>query len=110
SPTKSPTPSDSSAPADDSAGPAVQEAVADLAERLGVSSADIQAGSLQSVTWPDGSLGCPSPGQSYPQALTEGYRLVLTAQGKEYEYHAGADGDLFYGADPGEPAATAQRS
>ena len=81
----------------------VQSAIDDLAQRLGVPAADIQAGGLEPVTWPDGSLGCPSPGQSYPQVLTDGYRLMLTADGQEYAYHAGEDGELFYCADPTEP-------
>src|SRR5690625_5192854 len=81
----------------------VQSAIDDLAQRLGVPAADIQAGGLEPVTWPDGSLGCPSPGQSYPQVLTDGYRLTLTADGQEYAYHAGEDGELFYCADPTEP-------
>ena len=37
--------------------------------------------------WPDSSLGCPKPGQAYLQVITPGYRVVLGANGKEYEYH-----------------------
>ncbi|WP_022917468.1 hypothetical protein [Ruania albidiflava] len=93
-------------PTDDASPPAedVQAAIDDLAQRIDVPAADIESGALEPVTWPDGSLGCPSPGQAYPQVLTDGYRLVLTAGGQEYEYHAGADGELFYCEDPSEPA------
>ena len=88
----------------------VSSAVENLAERLDIPADDIQVGPLEPVTWSDGSLGCPRPGQSYPQALTDGYRVVLTAGGQEYAYHAGADGELFYCADPQEPASTADVS
>ncbi|HIZ37653.1 MAG TPA: hypothetical protein H9815_17900 [Candidatus Ruania gallistercoris] len=98
-------PTDSPAPTDDATDPPgdVQEAVADLADRLGVPVADIDAGPLEAVTWPDGSLGCPQPGSSYPQVLTDGYRVMLTTDGDEYAYHAGEDGELTYCADPVDP-------
>ncbi|UFU03202.1 hypothetical protein LQF12_00895 [Ruania suaedae] len=80
-------------------------AVADLAERLDVGTEEISAGPLEQVTWPDGALGCPAAGQSYTQALVEGYRLILTHEGEEYAYHAGEDGELAYCADPVDPAA-----
>ncbi|WP_147915403.1 hypothetical protein [Ruania zhangjianzhongii] len=105
--TDSPEPSDTPEPTDDAADlpENVQEAVEDLADRLGVALADIDAGSLEEVTWPDGSLGCPEPGMSYPQVLTDGYRVILTADGDEYAYHAGEGGELAYCADPSDPVA-----
>lgn len=112
-PTGSPEPS-SSSPAGPTEQPSdaptglpenVQAAIDDLAERLSVPAADIQAGPLQAVTWSDGSLGCPTAGTSYPQVLTDGYLLVLTANGEDHEYHAGQDGDLFYCENPTSPAA-----
>lgn len=104
-PTDTTDPPDSPEPSDDAAEPPanVQEAVDDLADQLGVTAADIDAGPLQAVTWPDGALGCPEPGRSYPQVLTDGYRLVLTADGEEYVYHAGEGGELTYCADPTDP-------
>ena len=106
-PSSSPT-SRPSTPTGEAGEPAtnVRSAVEDLAERLKIPAADIQAGPLEPVTWSDGSLGCPQPGQSYPQVLTDGYRLILTADGQEYAYHSGADGELFYCADPQHPAST----
>lgn len=64
-------------------------AVAHLAQLLGVSPDAITVVSVEEVTWPDTSLGCPQPGMMYTQVLTPGYRLVLEAGGKTYEYHAG---------------------
>ncbi|TNC17558.1 hypothetical protein FHE66_09720 [Georgenia sp. 311] len=71
--------------------PGVAAAVADLAEHLGVDPAEVVVVSLQDVTWPDGSLGCPQPGMSYTMAQVPGSRLVLAAQGREFSYHAGSE-------------------
>ena len=38
-------------------------------------------------SWPDSSLGCPKPNMNYLQVITPGYRIVLEAQGRSYEYH-----------------------
>jgi hypothetical protein len=69
----------------------VEEAVVDLATRLGVSETDIELISIEEVTWSDGSLGCPEPGKSYTQALVEGHRIVLGHEEKVYVYHTGGD-------------------
>jgi len=65
----------------------VDAARADLAARIG---ADAAAGAVivvaESVTWPDGSLGCPVPGEMYVQVLTPGYRLVFEADGVRHDY------------------------
>jgi len=65
----------------------------DLRKRLGIE--DPQAPQLvrgQSVTWSDGSLGCPKPGQSYTQALVSGYWVVFEFEGREYDYRASERG------------------
>jgi len=43
------------------------------------------------VVWNDGSLGCPSPGHAYTQALVDGMRVVVTAGGRTYDYRFGSD-------------------
>ncbi|MGC0252273.1 hypothetical protein [Pseudactinotalea sp. Z1748] len=80
--------------------PRVQDARADLAERTGADPGDIEVVEQRSVTWPDGSIGCPEEGMSYIQVLTEGDLLVLAADGVEHRYHAAAEEDFFYCADP----------
>lgn len=82
----------------------VQAAVDDLAEREDVDPGDVQAGQLEQVTWPDGSVGCPIPGQAYTQALIEGTRLVLTVDGTDYAYHGQGEEPLEYCAEPADPA------
>lgn len=74
----------------------VSTAIADLAGRLGVDAGTIEVTAADEVTWSDGSLGCPAPGRSYTQALVNGTRIVLTAGGTQYEYHAGRSREPFY--------------
>ena len=42
--------------------------------------------SAETVTFPDGSLGCPQPGMAYTQIPVDGYRIVATAGGTTYDY------------------------
>lgn len=60
--------------------------LADLAAASGLDVADIAVERLESVTWRDGSLGCPEPGMFYTQALVEGFRVILAAGGKTHDY------------------------
>jgi len=48
----------------------------------------------ESVQWPDGSLGCPEPGQMYTQAIVDGYRVVIEHAGDTYDYHASGKGNF----------------
>lgn len=70
----------------------VAAARADLAGRLGVAEDEIEVASVERVEWRDGSLGCPQPGMMYPQVITPGYRIVLSAGGQEYDYRASLKG------------------
>lgn len=60
---------------------------ADLAAR-GVTAAP-ELTSADAVTFSDGSLGCPAPGQSYTQAMIDGLRVIVTAGGDTYDYRFG---------------------
>jgi len=66
-------------------------AIADLAKRLDIDADRIEIVRVESVEWPDTSLGCPRPGQAYAQVITPGHIVVLSANGQEYEYHTGGD-------------------
>ncbi len=59
----------------------------DLARRLDLALDAIRVVSVEAVDWRDASLGCPEPGMMYAQVITPGYRVVLEAHGKRYEYH-----------------------
>jgi hypothetical protein len=66
----------------------LEEAVADLAKRLDVDESEIIPLSDTAVTWSDGALGCPKPGELYIQVPIEGYRIILGHEGRLYDYHA----------------------
>lgn len=67
---------------------AVESAKQDLAKRIGVAVGDVRVLSVTAVEWPTSALGCPKPGMAYAQVITPGYRIVLAAGGKQYEYHS----------------------
>lgn len=69
--------------------PLVVQALKDLAQRLNLQLDQITVVSAQAVTWPDGSLGCPRPGMVYPQVQQDGMRIILSANGQEYDYRSG---------------------
>jgi hypothetical protein len=78
-------------------------AMTDLAGRLGVAADSIDVVSVEEVTWPDGSVGCPQPGMRYTQALVNGSRIVLRVDGVDYQYNSGGGREPFYCAEPGDP-------
>jgi hypothetical protein len=61
----------------------------------GVLAQAITVQSAQRVTWRDGSLGCPERHVQYTQALVPGWRVVLRAGDKTFDYHAAANGHLM---------------
>lgn len=65
----------------------VQAAVAAYAADLGVPPEAIDVLSVEPVTWNDGSLGCPQPGQMYIQVIIPGYRVALGHAGQQATYH-----------------------
>lgn len=77
--------------------------IADLAGRLGIAETEVSVVQAESVTWPDGAMGCPQPGMAYTQALVDGYRVVLLAAGESYPYHANDRGTFFLCEPPGIP-------
>jgi len=66
--------------------------VADASRRFGVSTNAVVLARAEQVTWSDGSLGCPEPGQMYTQALVRGFRLVASTSAGALEYHSDGQG------------------
>lgn len=64
--------------------------ITDLAQRTDARSIDPAVVSATAMTWNDGSLGCPEPGQMYTQALVDGYQIVLELDGERYDYRVGS--------------------
>ena len=75
--------------------PFIDQAVTDLASRLKIDASNIDTVSAQSISWPDGSLGCPQPGMLYTQVMVDGALIQLSVDGTSYSYHSGASGAPF---------------
>jgi hypothetical protein len=73
----------------------LEEIVADLMGRTGAARSAVGVLRSEQVVWPDGSLGCPQPGQLYTQALVNGYRVVLEQGGDRYDYRVTDRGYFF---------------
>jgi hypothetical protein len=78
----------------------VEKAKLDLAGRISIPAAGISLVESVAVTWPDTSLGCPAADMMYAQILTPGYRIVLSAGDKHYEYHTGHNQAVVFCANP----------
>lgn len=81
----------------------VQAAVEAEAERTGVDVAQVEIAGYADVTWRDGSIGCPEPGQMYTMALVPGHQLILSVDGQLASYHAAKDKPFTYCANPTAP-------
>ena len=67
---------------------AVQRAKTDLANRLKISETDIKTASVSETDFPDMSLGAPEKDEMSAQMISSGWRINLSADGKNYEYRA----------------------
>lgn len=65
-----------------------QAALEALAQRIKVPADSIEVRSVESVDWPDTSLGCAEPGMMYALVITPGYRMLLQAGDEVYEVHS----------------------
>lgn len=81
----------------------IETAIEDLAGRLSIPADQIELREAADVTWPDSSLGCPQPGMAYAEVLSPGYLVRLNANGLDFEYHAGKNGDIFLCNNPTPP-------
>lgn len=68
--------------------PVVDIAKKDLSERLNIPIGDIKLVKEEAVDWPDTSLGYPEDGMMSAQVITPGFKIILKAQDKLYEYHS----------------------
>ncbi|GIU91246.1 MAG: hypothetical protein KatS3mg011_0152 [Acidimicrobiia bacterium] len=64
----------------------------DAAARSGVDVASVRVISTQAMIYPDSSLGCPRPGETYLQVITPGYRVVVSAGDATLDYRADTRG------------------
>ncbi|MGQ9501114.1 MAG: hypothetical protein ACUVSF_09110 [Anaerolineae bacterium] len=66
---------------------AVQLAVEDLVQRFAAVRSSIRVIRAAAVEWSDTSLGCPKEGMMYAQVITPGFLVLLSVEGRVYEYH-----------------------
>ena len=90
-------------PPSDSVANLVKQAKLDVEQRFSISADEIQQIEVKEVVWRDSSLGCPQEGMMYLQVLTPGYLILLHADSKDYEYHAGLGSDVIYCENPSPP-------
>lgn len=69
----------------------VNDAKQDLATGANIPPDSITVKSITPQEWPNAALGCPLPGIMYIQVVTQGYIIVLTGGGRDWEYHAGGN-------------------
>ena len=81
----------------------IAKAMEDLAIRLSIAADEIKLKEATEVTWPDSSLGCPSPSSMYIQVLTPGYLIRLEALNREFEYHTNKGSLVIYCESPSPP-------
>jgi hypothetical protein len=72
--------------------PAVQAAVDKLSQIITIDPEIIEVVSAQQTTWSDSCLGLGGPDELCLQVITPGWKVTLSAQGKEYELHTNEDG------------------
>jgi hypothetical protein len=100
SPTSLPTQTSIGDPVDNGSGTTVghvpqdilDEIIRHAAEVTSIPPGELKVVSAESVTWPDGSLGCPEPGFSYTQALVDGYQVGVMAGDAVLDYRASTTG------------------
>jgi hypothetical protein len=75
--------------------PLIAQAKSDLAAELSIGVDQIEVLEARAVVWPDASLGCSQPGMEYRQVPMDGTLILLTVDGRVYEYHSGGGRDPF---------------
>lgn len=83
-------------------GQVVLQAIAQVAAQTGIQPNKLSLQRAEETEWPDGSLGCPSPGAAYIQVVTPGYKVVLTDGIRTYDIHASRQGKVVW-CDNGTP-------
>jgi hypothetical protein len=67
---------------------AISSAIDDLSARLGTKSEDVATIEVVEVDFPDMALGAPVSGEVAGQMMVTGWRIILSANGKQFEYRA----------------------
>jgi len=71
---------------------AVTKAREYLANKLGITSDQVEVVSVEAVEWPDSCLGVVIPDTMCAEVITPGYRILLQTEGRDYELHTDESG------------------
>lgn len=66
-----------------------------LASELGIAADGINFVSFSQEEWPDACLGLAETDEMCAQVITPGWRVVLSAEGKEYVYRTDESGETI---------------
>ena len=80
-------------PAEGAGNAVTSAAIAQLATEQGIAESDILVLSAEETEFSDGCLGLGGPAESCLQALTPGWTIMLSANGREYEVRTDATGE-----------------
>ena len=90
--------------------PAQLAAVTSLSETLNLPFDQITLVSTEAVTWPDGCLGIVRVGELCTQAEVPGFKIILEANGQEYEFHTNQDGSFVLLAEGGQTSSDVEET
>src|SRR5262249_34110278 len=85
--------------------PAQRAALTALEDQLGLTADQIKLVSTEAVTWPNGCLGIVRMGVLCTQAEVPGFKIILEADGKKYEFHTTQDGSIVLLAEGAQDSA-----
>ncbi len=72
--------------------PAQLAAIQAVSKKYNLPVEQIHIANTESVTWPSGCLGVVLPGVMCTDVVTPGFRIMLTANGQQFEMHTNQDG------------------
>ncbi len=88
--------------------PAQRAALTALADQLSLTADKIKLVSTEAVTWPNGCLGIVRIGVLCTQAEVPGFKIILEADGKNYEFHTNQDGSIVMLAEGAQDSAAVE--
>jgi hypothetical protein len=72
--------------------PAQLAAVQEVSKKYNIPIYQIHIANTEAVTWPNGCLGVVIPGVMCTDVITPGFRIMLTANGQQFEIHTDQNG------------------
>jgi len=90
--------------------PAQRAAMNALMEQLSLPADKIKLVSTEAVTWPNGCLGIVRMGVMCTQNEVPGFKIILEANGQQYEFHTNQDGSIVMLAEGAQDSAAVEQA